>query len=198
MIQGNNSLRTASAVNKGLNDMSRYLCVDLGTTTGFAVGSVGAVASGTWKLKHDERIESRGARFLRLRRALDALHAANPISLVVYEEVRAHKGNSAARAFGSYEGELQSWCEANKVEFTSTPVGTVKKSWTGKGNATKDHMVAEAERRGWCPADDNEADALAIMNWTLTEFEGKAAADQTMNLDAVPAGAVLADTKRAA
>lgn len=178
--------------------MSRYLCVDLGTTTGFAVGSEGHMVSGVWKLKHDERIESRGARFLRLRRELDALHAVSPVSLVVYEEVRAHKGNSAARAFGSYEGELQSWCEANKVEFTSAPVGTVKKSWTGKGNATKDHMIAEAERRGWSPADDNEADALAIMNWTLTEFEGKAAADQTMNISAVPAGVVLAGVMKAA
>jgi Holliday junction resolvasome RuvABC endonuclease subunit len=42
------------------------------------------------------------------------------------------------------------------------PVGEIKRGWTGKGNAKKEAMVAEAVRRGYSPADDNEADAIAL------------------------------------
>jgi Holliday junction resolvasome RuvABC endonuclease subunit len=42
---------------------------------------------------------------------------------------------------------------------------SVKKHWTGKGNAKKDDMIAACRQRGWWVADDNEADALAI--WDL-------------------------------
>ncbi len=43
------------------------------------------------------------------------------------------------------------------------PVGTIKKHATGKGNASKQEMVACARARGHQPADDNEADALALL-----------------------------------
>ena len=48
-------------------------------------------------------------------------------------------------------------------------VGTVKKAWTGKGNATKDDMIAEAERRGMKVIDDNHADALAILAYGVQQ-----------------------------
>ena len=47
------------------------------------------------------------------------------------------------------------------------PVGTIKKHATGKGNADKAAMVAAMHALGHAPADDNEADALALLYWAL-------------------------------
>ena len=47
------------------------------------------------------------------------------------------------------------------------PVGTVKRHATGKGNAGKDEMIAAARARGFSLADDNEADAIAILLWAI-------------------------------
>ena len=47
------------------------------------------------------------------------------------------------------------------------PVGTIKKHATGRGNARKDAMLAAARARGHSPADDNEADALALLYWAI-------------------------------
>jgi Holliday junction resolvasome RuvABC endonuclease subunit len=42
------------------------------------------------------------------------------------------------------------------------PVGTLKKHATGRGNADKAAMIAAMRTKGFRPADDNEADALAL------------------------------------
>jgi hypothetical protein len=40
-----------------------------------------------------------------------------------------------------------------------------------KGNADKAAMIAAMQARGFAPADDNEADALALLLWA-TDAEG--------------------------
>ena len=47
------------------------------------------------------------------------------------------------------------------------PPQTWKKTIAGKGNADKEAMIAAARARGFSPADDNEADAIAILFWAL-------------------------------
>jgi len=47
------------------------------------------------------------------------------------------------------------------------PVGTIKRHVTGKGNADKQAVIAAVRARGFMPADDNEADAIAILLWAL-------------------------------
>ena len=44
-------------------------------------------------------------------------------------------------------------------------VGTVKKHWTGRGNAKKHEMIEVARTKGFHPVDDNHADALAILSY---------------------------------
>ena len=44
-------------------------------------------------------------------------------------------------------------------------------SVTGKGNAGKDEMIAAVVKRGFTPADDNEADALALLHWAIETQE---------------------------
>jgi len=47
------------------------------------------------------------------------------------------------------------------------PVGTIKRHVTGRGNADKATVIEAVRARGYSPADDNEADAIAILLWAL-------------------------------
>ena len=67
---------------------------------------------------------------------------------------------------------LTSWAEMRGVPYEGVPVGTIKRFATGKGNANKDAMIAAARARGFSPADDNEADAIAILFWALETMGG--------------------------
>jgi Holliday junction resolvasome RuvABC endonuclease subunit len=54
------------------------------------------------------------------------------------------------------------------------PVGTWKRHACGKGNADKQAVIAAMRARGFEPADDNEADAIAILLWALETNGGLA------------------------
>lgn len=142
--------------------MGALLTLDLGTKTGFCVGSrAGALASGVSGFKPG-RYDGGGMRFVRFRKWLDELQVAYPIAQVAFEEVRRHAGTDAAHVYGGLMATLQAWCEDRGIPYEGIPVGTIKRAWTGKGNAPKEAMIAEAVKRGFAPADDNEADAIAI------------------------------------
>ena len=64
---------------------------------------------------------------------------------------------------------LTSWCEHHKIPYQGVPVGTIKKHATGKGNAGKQDMVEAMQAKGHPITDDNEADALAILHWSLEQ-----------------------------
>jgi Holliday junction resolvasome RuvABC endonuclease subunit len=85
----------------------------------------------------------------------------------VFEEVRAHRGTAAAHTYGAFLGQLTAWCELHQVPYQGVPVGTIKKHATGRGNAGKDEVIAAMRAKGFYPADDNEADALALLQWAL-------------------------------
>jgi len=145
------------------------LALDLGTTTGWAVHEGGTVTSGSQSFK-PRRFEGGGMRFLHFKRWLDAIDASDSgIDAVYFEEVRRHAGVDAAHAYGGFLAHLTAWCEAQlpPIPYEGVPVGTIKKAATGKGNASKQDMIAAAERRGFAPADDNEADALALLAFVL-------------------------------
>ena len=57
----------------------------------------------------------------------------------------------------------------HNIPYQGVPVGTIKKHATGKGNAGKDAMIAAAITRGFTPADDNEADAIALLAWAQAQ-----------------------------
>jgi Holliday junction resolvasome RuvABC endonuclease subunit len=142
------------------------LSLDLGTATGFAWGTKGAVASGTWDLR-PKKYEGAGVRYLKFRKSLDEFHKSNPITLVTFEAVRRHLGTDAAHIYGGLMGTLEAWCEANGVPYFGVPVQTIKKYWTGKGNANKEAMIRTAAMMGFEVHDDNEADAIALLYYTI-------------------------------
>lgn len=155
---------------------TNVLALDLGTNTGFAVGRPGAIITGTQSFKND-RHSGGGMRFLRFKRFLSELHAATPITEVVYEEVRRHLGTDAAHIYGGLQATLTAWCEEQtpKIPYEGVPVGTIKKYATGKGNADKKTMIAAVRTWGYEPADDNEADAIALWHLRATTTFGESA-----------------------
>ena len=144
------------------------LALDLGTTTGWAlVSRDGSITSGSQSFK-PQRFEGGGMRFLRFKRWLTDIKQCNDgIDQVVFEEVRRHVGVDAAHAYGGFMGQLTAWCEHHQIPYQGIPVGTIKKHVTGKGNASKDEMVAAVRARGHHPADDNEADAIALLHLAI-------------------------------
>jgi Holliday junction resolvasome RuvABC endonuclease subunit len=144
------------------------LALDLGTKTGFALRDAdGAITSGTAEFRLD-RWQSGGMRFLRFKYWLTEIkHQAGGVDLVVYEQVRRHAGVDAAHAFGGWLAILTAWCDHHGIAYQGAPVGTIKRHITGKGNADKAAVIAAIRARGFNPADDNEADALAILLWAI-------------------------------
>ena len=144
------------------------LALDLGTTTGWALRTAhGLITSGTVSFR-PSRYDGGGMRYLRFRGWLDHLAGdAGPISAIHFEEVRRHVGTDAAHVYGGLLATLTAWAENMAIAYQGVPVGTIKRHATGKGNANKDAMIDAVRARGFNPADDNEADAIAILLWAL-------------------------------
>jgi Holliday junction resolvasome RuvABC endonuclease subunit len=151
------------------------LALDLGTTTGWAIrGFYGLITSGTVSFK-PSRYDGGGMRYLRFTNWLTEIdRLSGPIEAIYFEEVRRHIGTDAAHVFGGLLAVLTSWGELRGVPYQGVPVGRIKRHATGKGNANKEAMVAAARARGFSPADDNEADAIALLLWALETKGGVA------------------------
>lgn len=150
------------------------LCLDLGTRSGWALISPGGgqALSGTWDFRPD-RFDGAGARYVKFRRQLEDFTKSVAVKHIYFEEVRRHLGADAARVYGALFGVVTAFCEEHKIPYEGIPVGTIKKFWTGRGNADKASMIASAREHGYDPADDNEADALAIAHYVVSKGAGK-------------------------
>jgi hypothetical protein len=144
------------------------LALDLGAATGWALStSDGRIVSGTQDFR-PRRFEGGGMRYLRFTDwLLELAMLSRGIGRVVFEEVRRHAGTDAAHIYGGFLGALTSWCEEHEIPYQGVPVGTIKRHVTGKGNADKAAVLAAVRARGFAPADDNEADAIAILLWAI-------------------------------
>ena len=151
------------------------LALDLGTTTGWALRTAdGLITSGTVSFR-PSRYDGGGMRYVRFRAWLDQLAKdAGPLSSIHFEEVRRHIGTDAAHLYGGFLATLTAWCEQQDVAYQGTPVGTIKRFITGKGNADKSAVIAAVRARGYAPADDNEADAIALLLWAIETHGGVA------------------------
>ena len=140
------------------------IAFDIGTKLGWASYDQGIVKSGTLRMdKCKSEFSLHGARFLMLDNWLEA-QWPRP-ELIGYEDVKRHTGTLAAHAYGGYLGVIQKYSHYYDIPIKPYGVGEIKKHATGKGNATKQEMIAAYVKRwGIAPIDDNEADALAILS----------------------------------
>jgi hypothetical protein len=113
------------------------MALDLGTTTGWAMHTGDGNIVSGTHGFKPGRFEGGGMRYLRFRDWLAELLATSGSISAVYFE----------------EVRRQAGVDASHA--------------TGEGNADKAPMVAAIEALGFHPADDNEADALALLCWAL-------------------------------
>ena len=156
------------------------LALDLGTTTGWAVHRCGRVYSGTWKLVPPSRLEGGGMRYLRFENQLLEMlklcsETRHPVTRVYFEEVERHAGTDAAHVYGGLVAILMKTLEEEKIPFAGLPVKTVKKLFAGNGNAGKELMISTAKSKypDQQIADDNQADALAILATGIAQEGGE-------------------------
>ena len=148
------------------NGARAILALDLGTTTGWAMlNRDGVATSGTAAFKPG-RYDGGGMRYLRFRGWLEELRRhAGDIQAIYFEEVRRHAGVDAAHVYGGFLATLTGWCEHRVIPYQGVPVGTIKKFIADRGNADKQAVIDAVRARGFSPADDNEADAIALLLW---------------------------------
>lgn len=143
----------------------KILALDLGTKTGYCLGS-----SADW-LVHDtmsfkvKGSEGPGQRYLKFHVWLRNLIREENIKFVYYEAVKRHRGVIAAHVYGGLLSQVQMICEAEKVQYAGVGVGTIKKHATGKGNADKGMMINACIAIDQTPIDDNAADAICLWHY---------------------------------
>lgn len=148
--------------------MSKLLALDMATQMGWAWVKEGGQISGTIKMEG----KARSQRLHWFRSWLiEQLDWKTP-DAVVYEQPIAF--GRRVNPFGFHlEGIALQLCEERLIPVASGNLMTVKKWAAGKGNATKDEMVIAAARLwpGVVIEDDNQADALCLGAWALSEVE---------------------------
>ena len=128
--------------------MSTILALDLGTQTGWSLLHQGTITSGTLTFKND-RYQGGGMRYLRFSKRLDDIQslAGGILSEVYFEEVRRHLGVDAAPVYGGFLATLTGWCEREGIPYEGVGVGTIKHHVTGKGNASKQDVIASLKAK---------------------------------------------------
>jgi Holliday junction resolvasome RuvABC endonuclease subunit len=145
------------------------LALDLGTKLGFALRQRdGTVTHGTESFA-PRKSWSPGQRWQRFRTFLHETVTRHNVQAIAYEDVKRHAGTDAAHAYGAFLALTELVADSHRLVLMPVGVGTIKKLWTGKGNADKAAMVAQAKARGFRPETDNDADALAILHWALAK-----------------------------
>lgn len=143
------------------------LCVDLGNEYGYAIKQSASIDYGWDKLTSGSK-NNPGKKFQLFEFWLREL---NDIELtgIYYELVQWNNGASASRAHSGYIAVLQMYAYRREIQCEGVAVKTIKKFWTGNGNASKEMMIEEAVKRGFDTDNDNCADALALLHYVLNK-----------------------------
>jgi Holliday junction resolvasome RuvABC endonuclease subunit len=156
--------------------MTAILALDIGSRTGWAVRTPeGFRVSGFEDFK-TLRGEGAGMRLLRFKRFLTETKVGG-LDMLVYEQIDFSSTTYAAQLYGQFCGIVFAWCEHHCIPYTGVPLSAIKRHGTGKGGgkgANKLAMIAAAARLGVATEDDNEADAVVLLDYAerhLTEYE---------------------------
>lgn len=154
------------------------LALDLGTKTGYALRRRdGRIVHGTEDFT-PRASWAPGQKWQRVRSWLSTTITEHNITQIAFEDVKRHGPGQvlAAHAYGGFRAMLEMVADQHRVTLVPLGVGQIKKHWTGSGVAKKDAMVMQAKARGFSVADDNNADALAILHLAAAREQGEWAA----------------------
>ena len=103
-------------------------------------------------------------RLIKLRTNLDEIKQAVCIDLLVFEEGGFSKGRWAASLAGEIRGQIQVWCEDNKINYRTYTPTEIKKFATDNGRASKTAMLEAAKSKlNYQGHDTDTADALWLL-----------------------------------
>lgn len=141
------------------------LSLDVATHCGWATKT----ASGVWDFSI-KRDESSGMRLIRFKAKLREIIELESINLVTFERTAGfHKNALIVQA--ELHGVLKLYLEENNIDYRAFSASEIKKHATGKGNAGKPVMIKAAQDKlGYLGCDDNETDALWILDLTKTFY----------------------------
>lgn len=147
------------------------LAFDLGLSTGWAYAEGAALRVGT--IKEADRDVSYGGRFSRFRATVGALlDEVNP-QMVCYEDAaHAARRTSTAQAalwFG-WQAHLTAACHERQIPYFDVTTNTFKAAFKLAGNCGKNPILTRCQSLGIDVANDNEADAVAVLSWALGEY----------------------------
>lgn len=182
--------------------------VDLGTNTGVAFTDIvpgqpvaaAVLYAGQWDLSlgpYDSGI----LRLVRLQQFLSVLRP----DLVMYEFVRytpvaagkmsvgalLSRVSTAADLLGALRAILADWCHSRQVPCEGVEIGDVKKSLTGRGNASKADMIRAVNEKYGCNLEeenyettgaDNIADAISLCGIGVERYGEGAVISETKGL----------------
>ena len=138
----------------------KILAIDPASILGWAISNT---EFGIWDLK-TRKDESMGMKLIRLKSKLKEIHELENIEVLVYERPGGFHTNSIIHQ-SKLIAVMETWCEENNIEYRAYSSSEIKKFATGKGNAGKPQMIQSAkEKLGYTGNDDNEADALWLLN----------------------------------
>ena len=150
------------------------LAIDPATKCGWAHSNG---ASGVWDLSI-RRDESSGMRLLRFESKLMEVGRLVGVDVIAFEVPTVAQGRKAnldgVKLGTKLQAIIERLCEGGNMEHIGYNLSTIKKHATGKGNANKEAMLAAA-REQWPDVeimDDNQADALWLLDLAQTELEG--------------------------
>lgn len=163
----------------------RIMAFDLATRTGWAsyhpIMVNGQVVnhvrrSGIAQFGRDKTLEHPGVVWFRARtffRSALVTQGLRTCDVVYFEEPQTFKNRAATEMAYGLKTVLEETCCDLGLPMHRVNPSTLKKHATGDGRAKKDKVVAAArERLAWNGTDDNEADALWVLDIARLQEEG--------------------------
>ncbi len=143
----------------------------MATETGWALYANGIRDSGYMRFAVG-RGESPGMRFVRFRKWLGEMTFGPKVpklDLIVYEQAH-HRGGAATAVGVGFVTVLLEFCAQFDIQHTSVHSLTLKKWVTGSGRASKEEVMGALARRfDFTTTNDNEADAVAMLEYARAE-----------------------------
>lgn len=147
----------------------KILAIDPASILGWAISNT---EYGIWDLK-TRKDESMGMKLLRLKAKLDEVFSIENFELIVYERPGGRNKNPIIHQ-SKLIGKIEEWSEEHNVQYRGYSATEIKKFATGKGNANKPAMIKAAkDKLGYLGDDDNEADALWLLNLCKSDLNIK-------------------------
>lgn len=143
------------------------LALDLASCTGWAYDVKGVRDSGVEDFLR--KGETTAWKFMRINAWLCKTWGYWNFDLVVIEQPH-HRGGSATYLLNNLAGRVDEYCGRRGWEFRMVHSATIKKFATGNARAEKPQMVQAAQKLKPGVTDDNEADALWLLEYAIAKF----------------------------